>query len=370
MKKLFAVLMAVLMVFTLAGCNNSTGGNEETAKKTIYVMGPTPDHGWTAQAGTYAEAKAKEITAAGTYNAVYMAASSGEEQNDQAKQIIANGDAAGVVMMALDDTAVSAQEEFHANNIPFISFDRIIEATEKYAILNFSGDNWQCGAGIAYWLQKNGLKPGDTCVILYGDNGTVCKRREEGFRQFLKGEIKYNDNKTGSYETTETWTDADLDALFGQYSKVCDWSKDGASTYLETTISDIIADAKGNNGKLFIYSMDDEMTFGVLNVLEGLTGTDATDAEALELYISAIGGMQEFYNVMSGADTTLAPVADKYFDDTMSMFFSPKMMQTAVNYMVSYLGGDWSFNTGDGTYEPVFIVDRTTAGSTEGFTGH
>ena len=375
MKKLFAVLLAVLMVLTLAGCgsNNTAtdaGTTDTTATQTIYVMGPTPDHGWTAQAGTYAEAKAKEINAAGTYKSEYLSASSGEEQNDQIKQIIANGDAAGVVMMALDDTAASGQEELAANNIPFISFDRIIEATEKYAILNYSGDNWQCGAGIAYWLQKNGLKPGDTCVILYGDNGTVCTRREEGFRQFLKGEIKYQDNKTGEYETAETWTDEQLDALFGQYSTVCNWSKDGASSYLEQKISDIIADAKGNNGKLYIYSMDDEMTFGVLNVLEGLTGTDAADAEALELYISAIGGMQEFYDVMSGADTTLAPLADKYFDDTMSMFFSPKMMQTAVNYMVDYLAGNWSFNTGDGTYEPVFIVDRTTAGQTEGFTGH
>ena len=371
MKKLFAVLLAVLMVLTLAGCGAKEEAKEETeAAKTIYVMGPTPDHGWTAQAGTYAEAKAKEITAAGEYKAEYLSASSGEDQNDQIKQIVANGDAAGVVMMALDDTAASGQEELAANDIPFISFDRIIEATEKYAILNYSGDNWQCGAGIAYWLQKNGLKPGDTAVILYGDNGTVCTRREEGFRQFLKGEIKYSDLKAGEFETAEVWTDEQLDALFGQYSTVCNWSKDGAIQYLDQKMSDIIAAAKENNGKLFIYSMDDEMTFGVLNVLEGLTGTDAEDAEALELYISAIGGMQEFYDVMSGKDGALAPIADKYFDDTMSVFFSPKMMQSAVDYMTKYLAGDWSFNKGDGTYEPVFIVDRTTAGSTEGFTGH
>ena len=119
--------------------------------------------------------------------------------------------------------------------------------------------------------------------------------------------------------------------------------------------------------------MDDEMTFGVLNVLENVKGTNETlakDAADLEIYISAIGGMQEFYDVMSGKDTTLAPLADEFFDDTMSVFFSPKMMQSAVDYMTKYLAGDWSFQKGAGTYEPVFIVDRTTAGSTEGFTGH
>ena len=367
MKKLFAVLMAVLMVFALVGCAKTDGGEEqETAKKTIYVMGPTPDHGWTAQAGTYAEAKAKEIAGKGEYNSVYMPASSGEQQNDQIKQIVANGDAAGVVMMALDDTAASGQEELAASNIPFISFDRIIEATEKYAILNFSGDNWQCGAGIAYWLQQKGLKPGATAVILYGDNGTVCSRREEGFRQFLKGEIKYSDAKKGEFSTTEVWTDEQLDALFSQYSVVCNWSADGAQQYLEQVWGDVVDAATANNGELYIYSMDDEMTFGVLNVLESLGDQKAED---LKLYISAIGGMQELYDVMAGKAEKSA-LCDKYFDDVMSVFFSPKMMNSAVEYMVSYLKGDWSFNKGDGTYEPVFIVGKDIAATTEGFTGH
>ena len=124
MKKLFAVLMALLMVLCLAGCGQKTDETATTtttteAAKTIYVMGPTPDHGWTAQAGTYAEAKAKEITAAGTYKAEYLPASNGEAQNDQIKQIIANGDAAVVVMMALDDTAQTGQEALYAANIPF-----------------------------------------------------------------------------------------------------------------------------------------------------------------------------------------------------------------------------------------------------------
>lgn len=60
---------------------------------TVYVLGPTPDHGWTAQAGAYAQAKCDEITAAGEYKAVYMPASSGEEQVDQVNTIVANGDA-------------------------------------------------------------------------------------------------------------------------------------------------------------------------------------------------------------------------------------------------------------------------------------
>lgn len=239
MKKIIALILAMAMALALVACggdnstnNDAQDGNTPAANgTTVYVLGPTPDHGWTAQAGAYAQAKCDEITAAGEYKAVYMPASSGEEQVDQVNTIIANGDAAIVVMMALDDSAQAGQEALHAENIPFISFDRIIEATEAYAVLNASGDNWQCGRGIAYWLQKNGMKPGDTIVTLYGDNGTVCSRRAEGFKEFLTGAEKYSDKALGQdFETTEVWDEAAVDAALNTYGVQCHQfhSADGA----------------------------------------------------------------------------------------------------------------------------------------------
>lgn len=393
MKKILALALALSMSLTLAACGGgqkdngsaNQGGGSATSqgststpvttggqdgKNTVYVLGPTPDHGWTAQAGTYAQAKCEEITKAGQYKATYMPASSGEEQVDQCNTIIANSDAALVIMMALDDSAQAGQEALYAEGIPFISFDRIIEATEKYAILNASGDNWQCGAGIAYWLQKNGMQPGDTVVVLYGDNGTVCSRRQEGFEQFLKGEIEYQDKQTGNYKTTETWTQEQLDAVFNGYTVVCNWSADGAYQYIEQKFDEIVAAAKANNGKLYIYSMDDEMTFGVLNYLEaGASAATLADLEAMDVYISAIGGMQELYNVMAGTDDQSA-LAKQYFDDMMSMYFSPKMMQDVIETGMKYLAGDWNYEVGSGEYQPVWIVDANNVSQFEGFQGH
>ena len=95
MKKVLSIALVLIMVLTIfAGC-----GAKKSDAKTIYVTGPTPDHGWTAQAGAYAEKKVNEINAAGKYKAVYMPASSGEEQVDLVQTIIANGDAAGVVFL-------------------------------------------------------------------------------------------------------------------------------------------------------------------------------------------------------------------------------------------------------------------------------
>ena len=382
MKKFLALLLSIAMVATLVACSapkttetaeTAAPATEATKASTIYVLGPTPDHGWTAQAGTYAQQKCEEITKAGKYKAIFQPATNGEQQVDQVNTIIANGDAVGVMFFALDDTAKAGQEALIANNIPFISFDRIIEGPDKYAILNASGDNWQCGAGIAYWLQKNGMEPGATLVTLYGDNGTVCGRREEGFRQFLKGEIKYHDdNEKKDYETTKVWTDEEIDKLMADYKTVCNWSADGAYQYLEQKMEEIADTAKKNNGKLYIYSMDDEMTFGVLNLLEGNTLSDATKKtiEELEVYISAIGGMQELYDVMSGKSAQ-APIAKQYFNDMMSVYFSPKMVKNVIDYMVKFADNDnWTFKVGEGKYEPVWIVDANNVNNFEGFTGH
>ena len=375
MKKVLAMILALVMVLSLAACGEKApaddgAADDGAAANTLYVLGPTPDHGWTAQAGAYAQAKCEAITAEGKYKAVYMAASSGEEQVDQCNTIIANGDAAEVVMMALDDSAQAGQEALYAEGIPFISFDRIIEATEKYAILNASGDNWQCGAGIAYWLQANGMKPGDTVVVLYGDNGTVCSRRQEGFEQFLRGEVKYSDKQTGEYETTEVWDQAALDAVFSGYTVVCNWSADGAYDYIEQKFDEIVATAKANGGNLYIYSMDDEMTFGVLNYLEaGASEATLADLEAMNVYISAIGGMQELYDVMAGTDAQ-SELAKKYFDDMMSMYFSPKMMEDIIVKGLDYLEGNWSYEVGSGEYQPTWIVDAENVNDFEGFKGH
>ncbi len=368
MKKTISIAIVLILVLSLfAGC----GGGKADAK-TIYILGPTPDHGWTAQAGAYAEKKAADITAEGKYKAVYMPASSGEEQVDQVQTILANGDAVGVVFFALEDSAKAGQEALIAAKVPFISFDRIIEGPDKSAILNASGDNWQCGAGIAYWLQLKGMEPGATLVTLIGDNGTVCSRRQEGFEQFLKGELDYYDEHTKqTYHTAKVWSQDEIDALCADYKVVCNWSADGAYDYLEQKLADITAAAKANNGKLYIFSQDDEMTFGMLNLLEGNALDEATkaDLEALEVYISAIGGMQELYDVMSGT-AAQAPIAQQYFDDMMSVYFSPKMMTNVIGYMLDYLADNWNYEVGAGKYEVVWIVDKNNVAEYEGFTGH
>ncbi len=367
MKKILLILLVLLLTFSLCACQKSSS----SAKKTIYIMGPTPDHGWTAQVGSFAEKKSEEINNEGTYKAVYMSASSGEDQVDQVNTIVANGDASVVVMLCLEDSAQAGQETLHAEGIPFISFDRIIDATEKYALLNYSGDNWQCGAGAAHWMQQNGMTVGSTVMVLYGDNGTVCTRRQEGFEQFLRGDTAYTDSNMGSFETTEVWTQDQLDSIFSTYYVVCGWSSDVAYGYMEQKLEEIVQNAKNNGGKLYINSMDDELIFGVMNYLNaGASEALKADFQALDVYITGCGPMQELLDVMSGKDEKEAAIADAYFDGMATFSYSPGMIQTAIDLGLSYLSGDWSYEKGSSSFEPTFMVDRSTAATAEGFFGH
>ena len=102
------------------------------------------------------------------------------------------------------------------------------------------------------------------------------------------------------------------------------------------------------------------MTFGFMNLLEGNGVSEDTKAklEALDVYVSAIGGMAELYAVIDGTSAQ-APVAAKYFDGLMSM-----------NFMVDYLDGNWSYQTGDGEYSETWIVDVNNVSQYEGFAGH
>ena len=61
MKRTLALVLTLCMIAALT----CVGVSAYAEGKTLYVMGPTPDHGWTAQAGAYAQAKCDEITKAG-----------------------------------------------------------------------------------------------------------------------------------------------------------------------------------------------------------------------------------------------------------------------------------------------------------------
>ena len=83
------------------------------------------------------------------------------------------------------------------------------------------------------------------------------------------------------------------------------------------------------------------------------------------------GGVRPFGTalLMAGTDDQ-SELAKEYFDDMMSMYFSPKMMQDIIEKGLEYLSGDWDYEVGSGEYQPTWIVDAGNVNDFEGFQGH
>ena len=133
-KKLLALLTAsALTVGLLAGCGGNTnttetpsGGGETTPATTetepaaaaggdIYILVPNADHGWTGAVLNYAQQKAEEVNAEGTYNVVVQAATDAKNQQEQIDALLAAATLAGLLVMA--PASAAAMAAFASSNV-------------------------------------------------------------------------------------------------------------------------------------------------------------------------------------------------------------------------------------------------------------
>ena len=164
-KSLFALLCMVVL-FGLAAGSAFAGGKKE-AGNTVYVFGPTPDHGWTGSAARFAEEKIGQLNAqgGGKYRYVFRSAGGPDAQIQQIEAMLAEKQLpAGVVIQASDNMVQAAVEKIAQANIPLILFDRLLDGTSplirEKMLIAMSADNYAIGAGAAYYMVEKGLTPG------------------------------------------------------------------------------------------------------------------------------------------------------------------------------------------------------------------
>ena len=350
MKKLIALLLALALVIGLVACgtpdtpdtpdtpNNENndpapGGNENNdpapaAKKTIYVLVPNPDHGWTGAIGVAAQEKVDELNAAGNYNVVMQTFATADDQIKQIEDIIANnpGDGSiGVAMLPAGNDVENAIQQLVDAGIPYTAADRIIPSVAPSAVSNVKYDNVEIGAAAASYLVKNGLKEGDKVAVIEGDGSSADTDRTDGFNKYLLGEVAY----MGEYIATP-WTS--LDSV--SYSGATGWNPANAQAWFETYLSN----ADNANTK-YIASWDDGLSCGVFEALAGSAIDETIKANFLAgaPYITGCGGSQTFYNTIAG-DYSTYPVAES-FGGIMSVTYPPAMIQVTIQAMVDYFDG-------------------------------
>ena len=352
MKKLIALLLALVMVIGLVACGepatpdtpdepdqtqgnvqepDQTEGQEppvEGAKKTIYVLVPNPDHGWTGAIGVAAQEKTDALNAEGKYNVVMQTFATADDQIKQIEDIVANnpGDGSiGVAMLPAGNDVENAIQQLVDAGIPYTAADRIIPSVAPSAVSNVKYDNVEIGAAAASYLVANGLKEGDKVAVIEGDGSSADTDRTDGFNKYLLGEVEYMGQKI---ETP--WTS--LDSV--SYSGATGWNPANAQAWFETYLSN--AD---NADTKYIASWDDGLSCGVFEALAG-SAIDASIKDAFLAnapYITGCGGSQTFYNTIAG-DFSTYPVAES-FGGIMSVTYPPAMIQVTIQAMVDYFDG-------------------------------
>ena len=356
MKKLIALLMAMALVLGLVACGAATEGEGAAAadgKKTIYVLVPNPDHGWTGAIGVAAQEKVDELNAEGKYNVVMQTFATADDQIKQIEDIIANnpGDGSiGVAMLPAGNDVENAIQQLVDAGIPYTAADRIIPSVAPSAVSNVKYDNVEIGAAAASYLVSKGLKEGDKVVVIEGDGSSADTDRTDGFNKYLLGEVEYNGQKI---ETP--WTS--LDSV--TYSGATGWNPANAQTFFETYMSN--AD---NADTKYIASWDDGLSTGVFEALAGTAIADDVKETFLAgaPFITGCGGSQAFYDTIAG-DFTLYPAAEK-FGGIMSVTYPPAMIQVTIQAMVDYFDGA---TVAQDNTQSAECVDATNVANYKGF---
>lgn len=335
-KKIISVLLCAAMVATMAaGCGSksedaaagSTAASEGSTH--IYVLTASEDHGWTGSVATFAKEKVEELNGEGTYTAEVITSADANEQITKVEDIVASGEEdIAVVIQPMDDTVQSAIQQLVDAEIPYVAFDRIIEAVSSTAVSNVKGDNEGIGAGAAEYFVSLGMKPGEKVYVYEGDTSSVTTLRDQGFTEYLTGEIEFDGKKIAD---DAKWSEDDLKNI--TYSGAMNWSRSDTKSSFET----LMGDASNADIKWF-YAEDDELAMGILEALNGSGIDDATKATFLgnKPVITGCGGLDEYYEVLRG--NAYADLASQ-MGGVMSVTYSPAMIQTAIQDMVDYLDG-------------------------------
>ena len=368
-KSLFAALCMVMLFGLLAG--NVFASGKKEAGNTVYVFGPTPDHGWTGSAARFAEEKIAQLNGAGgKYRYVFRAAGGPDAQIQQIEAMLAERQLpAGVVIQASDNMVQAAVEKIAQADIPLILFDRLLDGTSplirQKMLIAMSADNYAIGAGAAYYMVEKGMMPGEAIWELPGDNSAVSVERAAGFREYLTGKRPFNDDqgRANTIAADKRWTDAQIQSAITS-SQVANWSRDNAKQYFESYISGKTSQTLAK----WMWTMDDEFVMGILELLQ--TPAKAMENAVFESTVKVItgcGGLIALYDVMG---RTKATAGNQLYQPDgmyiMSPTCRPGFFVDAIQLMADHLnsGDDLSKYFTDAPakrfHEPPHLVDTAS----------
>ena len=297
MKKLIAIVLALVMVLGLVACGG--GAKEKTVK--VGIAAPDVTHGWVAGVAYYAEKYCQDN------GLEYKVSTSADAAEMQAglQDLVAWG---ATVIVSFPQWAgmETAMQEIIDSGIPVVNFDVDVACEGIYKV---TGDNYDMGYQSAKYIVE---KAGEAATIIVMDvpsSGSVCELRKQGFYDYLT-EIGYDQSNIVEYQLESFARD------------------DGLSAMADILEAHPHIDA--------VYSMDDETSIGSIQAMK----------EAGRTEIKAItggGGCQEYFKIIASEEGKAIGAA--------SALYSPAMIQDAIKVAIKLMNGEEA--------EPVIVIPTT-----------
>ena len=305
MKKLVALILTLIMIFTLAGCSQSTPVTDTPKSKVLAVVMPNATHGFLGESIKHAEDATKKLAEKNGFEYKFLTSAESSEQNNQLDTLINEKVDCIVLWPHNGDELRSGAQKVMDAGIPLIIYDRLINNFKPTA--EVMGDNVTIGQETGKYLNKyfaEDLAKGEVNILEFkGDNSTVPQQRSDGFIETADKKIK----------------------VIQQFST--DWQRAKAQEQMETFLT--TSDAKTIESIKGVFTHDDEVVLGVLDAITNYKGPAKLDIRIL----TGVGGRRENLD-------TFKPYKEKNNIDQVTYLFSPTMVRDAVEYGAKLLGGE------------------------------
>lgn len=301
MKKLFALLLSLVMVFT------ATAALGEGIK--LGIVTPDADHGFTGESVAHARAEAEAMKTAGIIEDYMMAVGGEASKQIQGLEDILNWGPDAIVLWPLEgDQLRNAAQTVVDEGIPLVIYDRLIENFKGMAG-EIMGDNEGIGNMMGEYLLKyfeEDLKAGKTVnyLLFIGDSSTVSKQRTQGMLDVINA-TEYKDQFVLLQDGFQT-----------------DWSNAKSQEFMENWLT--TADAATIADLDMIVTHDDEIIDGIMTVIK-----DNADLKDLRI-LTSVGGRRE----------TLATFDEVTKPELLTYFFSPSYIREALRLGVAAAKGE------------------------------
>lgn len=306
--------LLLILAFTLSlfsGCGHNANQGENEKKKIIAVSTIGPTHSWAEGVLSYARLELEEVAKRNNWDYICVVGNDSNEQSEQVIELVEQK-VDCIIMLPMDGASLKTAAKIVQNaGIPLVIFDREIPDFAPTATVK--GDN--SGIGVETAAIFNKVFPKGTKVLeLMGDTSTVPFQRTDGYDEtinssFTKEQIGYTD-----------------------------WQREYTKTLFRNWINKHSQEEISKIGA--IYTHDDEIALGVLDILEEYGNNENSTKEFSNLkVIAGSSGSQEMFHKIKEEN--------KY--NLISLTYSPMMMREAIRTGEKIIKGE--------DYEEMVIIE-------------